>query len=647
MSAISTSVELQKSGSFLDKAKQKLHDVVEQAKNTANEIDTDVIKPLKQASDNIQECANIMKEGANALTEMAGQLTPEASIESIAKASNKFDGDWDKFAADFDKKYRTIKAAGNDNILETMVRQTMGDKVFEAGSIIKNEAPQLLNGISSIQSSINGITNGQGDILTRAKQIKDSTEKIVESVKQIDDSLNNVFNRVTNQLGVNANALIDLQSKLHTLIANTNVRIPNDIKTSVSRLGDGIDVLSAGRTMIAAMIGDCQGKVTPQSLANLATHFDKNWDTFAQKANTLYANLSGNNQVNILETFAKSRFGDNVFYAGSAIKKEMPGVLNGISEFQKSINIFKGDYSNPLAAANTIKNGVDSIVKATEKIATSINNAIKIFKGRGDADKIKEAKGLPLLDNLSKIGDNNVVKVLGNTLALGSDGLSMQGHLSDLQADLRGGNMTKAWADLQKVFKDSKNVAKDVGNLIKGKRPDGFGKGYPSGEKKEKKENDKEKENDDTKKVNVSPGSDSYVCSGATLRCSFGDNTSKLSVYPNRRVYLTGQPMANISDHTTMYNIHPFGKCHTTTYPSTGSATAANHGTLTPMPCVPGTDTKWMQGKNDYIIKGDPALLKTSFCRCRWGGIITITDDGQRETGKPDMSRDYPKTFKR
>lgn len=123
--------------------------------------------------------------------------------------------------------------------------------------------------------------------------------------------------------------------------------------------------------------------------------------------------------------------------------------------------------------------------------------------------------------------------------------------------------------------------------------------------------------------------SDSYVTSKAILKCSCGDRVAQLTVYPDRTVFLTGKPMANISDHISMYNIAPFGKCHTVCFPPTGAATAANHGRLTPMPCVPGTDTDWINGKDDYIIKGKPALLKSSFCRCKWGGIITVTNDGQ------------------
>lgn len=132
---------------------------------------------------------------------------------------------------------------------------------------------------------------------------------------------------------------------------------------------------------------------------------------------------------------------------------------------------------------------------------------------------------------------------------------------------------------------------------------------------------------------------DSYVTSKATIKCSCGSKCAQLTIYPDRTVFLTEKPMANISDHISMYNIASFGKCHTTTYPPTGSATVANHGVLTPMPCVPGTISKWINGKNDYLVKGIPALLKSSYCRCKWGGIITIINDGQVNTGNADLSK--------
>lgn len=648
MSPVGVSEEISKSGSLLEKIKTKLHDTVDQIKLEVNNINNSVVQPIKKAADNISDSVKVLKEGADALKQMASNLVDSNDAASLGKAAEKFDGDWDNFAADFDKLYQKVAATpAGTNILEDMVRSTLGDKVFETGSIIKNEAPGLLGGLGGIQSGLADLKNGQGDLLTRAKQIKDATEKIAASAQQLDASLNNVFTRVTNQLGVNATSLINLQNQLRSLAGSVAAQVPADIKTAVARLGDGIDVLDSSRTMITAIIADCQGEVSVQSVQTLATHLDSNWDDFAKKANALYANLTGGSQQNILETFAKSRFGDNVFYAGSAIKNELPGVLSGVSDFQNSINLFHGDYSNPLAAAQTIKNGVEAMVKATEKIAGSLNNAVKIFQGRGNAAK---APGLPLLDTMSKIGDNKVVKVMGNSLALGTDGLKAASDVTALVADLKAGNYKQAWDNLKKTLSDSKAVIKDAKSLIKNKRPEGFepdkngAQQQGGGEKKEKEEDKKKDEDQDDASRRLSAGGNSYVCSGATLRCPFGDRTSKLTVYPDRRVYLTGQPMANISDHTALYNIHPFGKCRTTSYPATGAATAANHGVLTPMPCVPGTITPWMQGKNDYIVKGQPALLKTSFCRCQWGGIITITDDGQRDTGGADMSRERRET---
>ena len=118
---------------------------------------------------------------------------------------------------------------------------------------------------------------------------------------------------------------------------------------------------------------------------------------------------------------------------------------------------------------------------------------------------------------------------------------------------------------------------------------------------------------------------DSYVCSGATMKCTMGTSTARLTVLPIRTVYLTGQPMANISDHLTMINLAPFGRCRSLGFPATAAATAAHHGHLTPFP--------WMNGKNDYIVKGNPALLKSSTCQCMWGGTISLVTDGQTGEG--------------
>ncbi len=132
---------------------------------------------------------------------------------------------------------------------------------------------------------------------------------------------------------------------------------------------------------------------------------------------------------------------------------------------------------------------------------------------------------------------------------------------------------------------------------------------------------------------------DSYVCSGATMKCTMGTSTARLTVLPIRTVFLTGQPMANISDHLSMVNLAPFGRCRSLGFPATAAATAAHHGHLTPMPCMHNTPFPWMNGKNDYIVKGDPALLKSSTCQCMWGGTISLVTDGQAPIDPVDTSK--------
>lgn len=121
-----------------------------------------------------------------------------------------------------------------------------------------------------------------------------------------------------------------------------------------------------------------------------------------------------------------------------------------------------------------------------------------------------------------------------------------------------------------------------------------------------------------------------YVCSGATLKCTMGTSCPRLKATP-KNVILMGQDQANIADYVSMKNIPSFGRCRSLGYPPTASATAANHGKLTPMPCVPGTCPKWKEIDKDSLICGEPALLKPATLRCVYGGTISIVSPGQNK----------------
>ena len=123
-------------------------------------------------------------------------------------------------------------------------------------------------------------------------------------------------------------------------------------------------------------------------------------------------------------------------------------------------------------------------------------------------------------------------------------------------------------------------------------------------------------------------GSKIYVCSGAVLRCSMGTSNGSLVATP-KNVSLCSHEHANIGDHISMANIRPFGRCRSLGFPATAAATAAHHGHLTPMPCVPGTPAPWSAVNPDVIVTGRPALLNTAKLKCVFGGTITIVNPGQ------------------
>lgn len=119
-----------------------------------------------------------------------------------------------------------------------------------------------------------------------------------------------------------------------------------------------------------------------------------------------------------------------------------------------------------------------------------------------------------------------------------------------------------------------------------------------------------------------------YVCAGATLQCSMGTSCPKLIAAP-KNVSLEGNEQANIEDCISIKNIPSFGRCRSLGYPPTASATAANHGKLTPMPCMPGICSKWEAVDKDSFVYGKPALLKPATLKCIYGGTISIINSGQ------------------
>lgn len=125
------------------------------------------------------------------------------------------------------------------------------------------------------------------------------------------------------------------------------------------------------------------------------------------------------------------------------------------------------------------------------------------------------------------------------------------------------------------------------------------------------------------------------VSMGALMRCSFGAAPAALVVQPKNKVMCEGPPAATIMDHISMVNITPFGLCSSLANPSVASATAAAQGALTPMPCVPATNTPWASGAPTVQIAHIPALDNISTCMCSWGGVIGFVTPGTARTMIP------------
>lgn len=104
----------------------------------------------------------------------------------------------------------------------------------------------------------------------------------------------------------------------------------------------------------------------------------------------------------------------------------------------------------------------------------------------------------------------------------------------------------------------------------------------------------------------------SYVVSGAKVKCTMGTVDAPLRILPNRRVKAKGKAKANILDCKPIINVGPFGVCK-----------------MTHVPCVPACFI-WLNGKMNVLVQGAPALMKNSVAVCPVGaGILKLKNDGQ------------------
>lgn len=428
------------------------------------------------------------------------------------------------------------------------------------------------------------------------------------------------FGKILNQTQKNVGQIKKIAAKL-------KITLPSKFAQQLDKLNDCINVYSATKSMIVTVVSDATNVRDLAGWTNMLTHFDANWDIFAKQVNDIFNKANPDEQTNILETFAREHFGETIFEAGSILKNETPQILSGIIEFKNATKLFGGSYNDPIEAIGKIRNGVSGIVRSTEKIAKSADNIIKFIQKKRGIDPTKSNTPFTKLGNLT---NNKIIATSISTLNIGVSGINTFQRSNEAIDSLKKGDYKSALSASNGVYKEIKNIVSEIKNL-KNKMNSGVGTELNTTGSAYSRSYAKTSKSDDipASAETASLPAYSYICSKAKIKCSNGDMISTLTVLPSRTIWLYGQPQANISDHLSMINIAPCGKCHTTYYPPTGSATAANHGKLTPMPCVPNTPFPWMGGKNDVLLKGDPALISTSKLKCVYGGTITITFDGQ------------------
>lgn len=110
-----------------------------------------------------------------------------------------------------------------------------------------------------------------------------------------------------------------------------------------------------------------------------------------------------------------------------------------------------------------------------------------------------------------------------------------------------------------------------------------------------------------------------YVVDGATLQCSFGSEESIFKVSPGRETYTNGQLQANTGDFKPMVNIMTFKKCSSPTNPANPAPMIGVDNKGRPQKvCTPIITMQWINGKENTIVEGFPALLHTSTTMCMW-----------------------------
>lgn len=528
------------------------------------------------------------------------------------------------------------------------------EQIGQLESTISSKTEQIADGLRDIRKSLSGI-GGYIDPEAVADKIKQSVDALVAKVDNLDQSLSHAIEKAKEAVNTVERGIDHVHQAVTEKIdvtTDTIQKLSDKVDTSIDKVQQAVNKVNAVADQILQTIEE---KIKPRldEMAGAADLSKVNEQLKAQITDEANPINQGLNEVfqslsDICDSINPDKMTAKVKQCLYSVTDKAENIAQSVI---KAVNKVKKVTGTINQAADKVKQGVEKVSDIVNKVQQSVAKVNEVIEKVEEAvDKVKKVID-KIEQTVGKIKTNadKVQQVVDNAAKTVKDAVE--------NAQKIGDNVSKALADAKKsIEQDIAKISSKINRSKKSaqqafdsidKRKGGFS-GTRILDSTEPKQTTKPQDPVKPKvpKVDVPNADmpsmgmgDSYVCSTAMIRCMFGDAAVSLTVGPERTELLEGKPQANIMDHKAFYNIPTFGTCHTLSFPATASATAANYGVLTPMPCIPGTVTPWVNGKMDYMVQGSPALLRSSFCNCMWGGTITIVHDGQMGVGMADMSR--------
>lgn len=119
------------------------------------------------------------------------------------------------------------------------------------------------------------------------------------------------------------------------------------------------------------------------------------------------------------------------------------------------------------------------------------------------------------------------------------------------------------------------------------------------------------------------------LSNGVKLECLWGTMPSTLTVLPESRVLVEGNPIGCISDNIPEINMASFGMCRSLANPVVLSATIQAGGILTPQPCEPIIVSTWVPFEANVMAGNKPVTTTNSCLECAYIGTISVVAPNQ------------------